>query len=84
MLFIIMTVGEKMINEQEKHMIHAYDKMKRLNVRPDFDMMYNDVCDFIRPFMDIHMMNAKWNCQSREWENVDKEIDLTKQINKGL
>ena len=65
-------------------MIHAYDKMKRLNVRPDFDMMYNDVCDFIRPFMDIHMMNARWNCQSREWENVDKELDLIKQINKGL
>lgn len=45
---------------------HAYDKLRGVTGKPDFEVIYQGVKKMIEPFA-LKVPNVKWNCEEQEW-----------------
>lgn len=62
---------------------HAYNKLKGIEGKPDFDSVYNYLCKFVIPFEQEIIPNKLWNIKTLSWNDVCRtKIPLSRnQIN---
>lgn len=64
---------------------HAYNKLKGIEGKPDFNTVYNYLYEFIVPFAQEVIPNKMWDCKSLSWNDVCKTKSplSRKQINQN-
>jgi len=64
---------------------HAYDKLKGIEGKPDFNSVYNYLCKFVVPFEQEIIPNKLWNSKTLSWNDVCRtRFSLSrKQINQN-
>ena len=46
---------------------HAYEKLRGIHNKPDFDKVYSYIISFVKPFVEKDRSSKVWNSQSIEW-----------------
>lgn len=55
---------------------HAYEKLRGIEGKPDFDCLYKYLSAFVRPFVLKTFDSIIWNPNLCDWESSDKTINL--------
>jgi hypothetical protein len=50
---------------------HAYDKLRRIDVKPEFDTIYNCLFKFLQPFIEKDTSHKIWN-KNLTWDDDTK------------
>lgn len=56
---------------------HAYDKLRGVEGKPDFESLYTYLLAFIEPFAISRFDDINWNSQRCHWERTDRTINQT-------
>ena len=72
-------------HNKEAEIEHAYNKLKGIEGKPDFNTVYNYLYEFIVPFAQEVIPNKMWDCKSLSWNDVCKTKSplSRKQINQN-
>ena len=46
---------------------HAYDKLRRVNNKPEFDVIYSYLVKFLAPFIEAKTVTLTWNKGENDW-----------------
>lgn len=52
---------------------HAYQKLRGIDNKPEFENVYRYVAKFAKPFMLINRTEKIWNCKNAEWDEIKKK-----------
>lgn len=63
---------------------HAYDKLRGVEGKPDFDRLYKYLSAFIKPFALKKFENISWNAHRWNWELPENTIDIKTTISEIL
>lgn len=74
---------EKFIKEKEQ-LEHAYDKLKFVEGKPDFEIVYNYTKKFFEPFIKREKINTVWNSKKEIWANPKQHDNVMYKINSEL
>ena len=56
-------------SNRTKDLNHAYQKLRGIDNKPEFEIIYQHVSKFVRPFMFEHKMNKIWIPENSEWND---------------
>jgi len=49
---------------------HSYEKLRRIDAKPEFDKVYNHLSNFLRPFVEKDVKPKTWNCNDFTWDDT--------------
>ncbi|MCL2049324.1 MAG: nucleotidyl transferase AbiEii/AbiGii toxin family protein [Defluviitaleaceae bacterium] len=52
---------------------HAYDKLRGVERKPDFEIVYSHLSEFLRPFAERNMSDCVWDNINKKWGNKTKK-----------
>jgi hypothetical protein len=63
---------DSIINRQNE-LRYSYEKLRRINAKPEFDKIYGYLLKFLRPFAEKDTAPKAWNSSNLAWDDVGKE-----------
>jgi hypothetical protein len=67
---------EAFTNRQED-LRHAYEKLQRVNAKPEFSVIYEYLSNFLDPFIKAKTIALAWNNSKNDW-NDNSRVPLKK------
>jgi hypothetical protein len=52
---------------RQSELRHAYEKLRRVNTKPEFDELYGYLTQFLTPFIDTNPLSLIWNNEKCNW-----------------
>jgi len=52
---------------------HSYDKLRRIDAKPEFDKLYYHLVKFLQPFVENSSNPKTWNTNDLAWDDVVSE-----------
>lgn len=60
-------------SNRQDELRHSYEKLQRVDAKPEFDKIYGHLKKFLQPFAEKDPAPKTWNSGRLEWEDVSKE-----------
>jgi len=54
------------VNRQDE-LRHSYEKLRRIDAKPDFNVIYNYLTDFLTPFIEVKPTALVWDNKTSCW-----------------